>query len=255
MADRIVAFPRSGSVRVPKAAELVAADLRRQIIRTTLQVGDPLPSEAALMEIYDVSRPTLREALRILENEGLISVKRGAHGGARVQFPDVTVAARYAALLLQIRNTPVEDVFQARRILEPAAVRMLAERRGRSALKTLRKKHEAEELLVDDPDRFATSASEFHQMLVDLAGNNTLAVFTGMLFEIVDKVSHGTVAAAPEHRHEFTHVGAEHHGHVIELIAAGAADEAEAFWQFHIDGAAERTLRAIGPKTIVDLLD
>lgn len=245
----------NGSVRVPKAAELVAADLRRQIIRNTLQLGDPLPSEAALMSVYDVSRPTLREALRILENEGLISVKRGAHGGARVQIPDVRVAARYAALLLQVRNTTIEDVFQARRILEPAAVRMLAERRGKNALKTLRKQQEVEAELLDDPDAFATAASVFHQLLVDTAGNNTLAVFNSMLFEIVDRVSHGTFAGAPERREEFTHVGSEHHAHVLELIAAGDADEAESFWQFHIDGAAERTLRAIGPKTIVDLLD
>src|SRR4051794_2911660 len=100
-------------VRVPKAAELVASDLRRQIIRRTLSAGDALPNETALMEVYDVSRPTLREALRILESEGLVSVKRGAHGGARVHLPDVSIAAKYAALLLQVRGTTIADVFEA----------------------------------------------------------------------------------------------------------------------------------------------
>ena len=133
----------TGGVRVPKAAELVASDLRRQIIRGILTAGDALPNETALMEVYDVSRPTLREALRILESEGLVSVKRGAHGGARVHLPDIGVAAKYAALMLQVRGATIEDVFQARRVLEPAAVRMLAERKGRGSMKALRAQFEA----------------------------------------------------------------------------------------------------------------
>src|SRR3954453_17494755 len=115
----------NGSVRVPKAAELVADDLRRRIIRGELSEGHALPNETALMEYYDVSRPTLREALRVLESESLISVKRGARGGARVQVPNSSVATRHAALLLQLGGTTLEDVFAARRVIEPAAARML----------------------------------------------------------------------------------------------------------------------------------
>src|SRR5256885_7189092 len=73
------------SVRVPKAAELVAGHVRSQIVRGELSEGDALPPESALMEQFDISRPTLREAFRILESEGLITVRRGARGGARVQ--------------------------------------------------------------------------------------------------------------------------------------------------------------------------
>ena len=68
-------------MRVPKAADLVAEHLRRQIIRGDLAADEPLPAEAELMQIYNVSRPTLREALRILEHEALIVVKRGAAAG------------------------------------------------------------------------------------------------------------------------------------------------------------------------------
>ena len=83
-------------VRVPKMAELVAAQLRRKIVRGELAEGEALPSESALMAEFAVSRPTLREAFRVLESESLISVRRGARGGARVQVPEGTVAARYA---------------------------------------------------------------------------------------------------------------------------------------------------------------
>ena len=109
-------------VRVPKTAELVAAHLRRQIVRNELHEGDALPPEAVLMAQFGVSRPTLREAFRVLEAEGLISVRRGAHGGARVHTPDVDVAARYAGLVLEHRGATLgyatrqlhRDVFRTR---------------------------------------------------------------------------------------------------------------------------------------------
>src|SRR5689334_22847187 len=120
--------------RVPKTAELVASHIRRRIVLGQLREGDALPSETALMEEFDVSRPTLREAFRILESEALITVRRGARGGARVREPSVDVAARYAGLVLQHRGATVADVLDARVIVEAPAARMLAERRNRVSI-------------------------------------------------------------------------------------------------------------------------
>src|SRR5437588_12748997 len=86
-------------VRVPKAAELVAAQRRREIVRGQLAEGAALPTESALVAQFGVSRPTLREAFRVLEAEALITVSRGARGGARVQVPKTEVAAGYAGLV------------------------------------------------------------------------------------------------------------------------------------------------------------
>src|ERR1700680_3463946 len=66
--------PFGQRIRVPKTAELVAAELRRKIVRGELAEGDALPSEAVLMAEFAVSRPTLREAFRVLESESLISI-------------------------------------------------------------------------------------------------------------------------------------------------------------------------------------
>src|SRR5437764_12675328 len=109
-------------------AELVAQQLRRQIIRGELTEGEALPSEAALMAQFGVSRPTLREAFRVLEAEGLISVRRGAHGGARVHTPDVDVAARYAGLVLEHRGATLADVYEATALVEPPCAAALAEK-------------------------------------------------------------------------------------------------------------------------------
>jgi GntR family transcriptional regulator, transcriptional repressor for pyruvate dehydrogenase complex len=77
------------AVRAPKTAELIAARLRGQIVRGELRPGSRLPPEAELQEQFGVSRPTLREAFRILEAESLLTVRRGACGGAQVVTPDL----------------------------------------------------------------------------------------------------------------------------------------------------------------------
>jgi DNA-binding FadR family transcriptional regulator len=82
---------RNGS----KVSHLVATELRRRIVRGQVAPGDTLPSEAHLMELLDVSRDTLREALRMLESESLIYIRRGRNGGAVVRRPDLRAIGRY----------------------------------------------------------------------------------------------------------------------------------------------------------------
>lgn len=243
-----------GSINIPKAAELVASSLRGRIARGELEEGDPLPNEAALMEMFQVSRPTLREALRILEHDGLIAVKRGAHGGARVQALRVEPASRHAAMLLQVRGATMDDLFAARRIIEPAAVRMLAEKPTRTAIKRLREQLRREEQLLEEPERYAAEATAFHELIVRLSGNQTLTLFSEMLIDIVGRHHKATFQGAPSKRREYAEVGSQHHGHLIDLVEDGRAVEAEAFWRFHIEGAASRALQHLGHKTIVELL-
>ena len=96
-------------VRIPKASVVVAERIRRAIVRGEFQPDQALPNETELMALYEVSRPIVREALRIIESESLIKVKRGAGGGARVRRPDIAVAARHTALLLQLEGATLED--------------------------------------------------------------------------------------------------------------------------------------------------
>ena len=95
--------PRSSNrpIRVPKTAEIVSDSIRQRIISGELQEGDSLPPESQLMEDFSISRPTLREAFRILEAEQLISVVRGSRTGARVHLPHVESVSRYASHILR----------------------------------------------------------------------------------------------------------------------------------------------------------
>ena len=116
------------NLRAVKTGEMIAAYLRGKIVRGELAEGDCLPAEVELMHQFDVSRPTLREAFRILETESLIEIRRGARG-ARIIAPSIEVAARYVGLLMQTSGTTVADVYEARSLLEPVAAGLLAERR------------------------------------------------------------------------------------------------------------------------------
>jgi DNA-binding FadR family transcriptional regulator len=240
-------------VRIPKAAVLIAGSLRRRIVRGELQPGDPLPNETELMELYDVSRPVVREALRILESETLISVKRGAGGGARVRRPDVGVAARQAALLLQLEGATLADLFEARATLEPDAVRRLAEQHAPESIAILRQRHEEELKLIDDVPAYAVHAARFHEQLIELAGNKTLAVLGRLLLTIVESHNRATMERTTDAK-EIARGASEFHGRLIDLIEAGDTEAAVALWRRHLDQAAEVALERLGPATIVDVL-
>ena len=97
------------SLREPKMADRVATVLRRMFIRGEIPEGTMLPPESELMERFGVSRPTLREAFRVLESESLIEVQRGVRGGARVTRPRRETLARYAGRILNIHPGPLPD--------------------------------------------------------------------------------------------------------------------------------------------------
>lgn len=242
-------------VRAPKTAELVAAHLRRRIVKGELKEGDALPPETALMEQFGVSRPTLREAFRVLEAELLISVRRGARGGARVHTPNVDVAARYAGLVLEHRGTMLADVFEARSIIESPCVALLARHHTADQMRQLWDAVERAEAVLDDPNRMIRVHTEFHAMLVDFAGNQTLRVLNGMLRHIIDTANWARVAtdAGNATTKRASHRGARAHRRVLELIEAGDVEGAEALWRKHLVEAADY-LAAGSTKTVLDLL-
>jgi DNA-binding FadR family transcriptional regulator len=245
------------TLRVPKMAELVAQRLRRQIVRGELTEGDALPSEADLMARFGVSRPTLREAFRVLESEGLINVRRGAHGGARVQTPNGDIAARYAGLVLEFRGTTLADVYDARSLIEVPLVGILARKRTKSDLAKLRAAHDAAREHLDDGNALVRVHNEFHAVMIDLAGNQTMAVLNGMLRHIIDQSSFRHVAADAGSPANIASIRKGYRAHelLIEHIEARDVEAAEALWHKHLAAAEEYMLSDANPKTVLDLLD
>src|SRR5215211_4096281 len=216
------------AVRSPKTAELVAGTLRRMVVDGQLKEGDYLPNEAELMAHFGVSRPTLREAVRVLESERLVEVRRGSRTGARVRVPGPEIVARPAGLLLEVSGATIADVMVARAAIEPVAARLLANEGTSHAI------DELESILTQDipaayqSGRMAQVTARFHRRLVELSGNATLSMIAGMLHEITER---HTAAAINERRS----VPKAHYEklvrsyrRLIELVRAGDGDEAEA---------------------------
>lgn len=240
-------------MRVPKAAELLASQIRRQIILGQLEEGEVLLPEAKLIKQSGVSRPTLREAFRILESEAFIAVNRGSRGGARILAPNVDVAARYAGIYLQHANTTFEDVPMVRAFLEPPAARTLAERSDPRMIQELRDHIAIEEQNVDDVRAFAQLSAQFHDLVMELAGNKTLALLVAMLSRVVEKYS--TRVLEPVLDVNETERTLESHRRLVDLIEAGDGEEALSHWREHGEAMAQAQLNALGGDDFLDVVD
>ncbi|CAI7975303.1 GntR family transcriptional regulator, transcriptional repressor for pyruvate dehydrogenase complex [Frankia sp. Hr75.2] len=233
----------------------IADELRQLIVQGDLSEGESLGHEPDLVERFGVSRPSLREALRILETEGLISVKRGVLGGIVAHRPDQRMTARTAALVLQARNVPLADVHAARSLLEPVAARLVATSRGRLAAANELRRLTAEQLeVIDDPEAFGNANSRFHARLVELAGNQTLGIVAEMLNEIVGRAV--AAVSQPEDGKDTTDTrlrGLRSQARLAALIEAGDAAGAEEHWKEHMTTVG-KVLLAQGAKSVIDLM-
>src|SRR5262249_3857192 len=168
-------------------AERVATVLRRMMVRGEIAEGTMLPSESELMERFGVSRPTLREAFRVLESESLIEVQRGVRGGARVSRPQRQTLARYAGLILEFEGATLKDVYDARAALETPMVVQLAKDRNPKAIAALEEILDQEAKL--DGGEGVDKRTEFHAAIARLSGNKTLEIVSSMLHHIIEKAN------------------------------------------------------------------
>ncbi|MET0380076.1 MAG: FCD domain-containing protein [Spongiibacteraceae bacterium] len=169
-----------------KVSQIVADDLRRKIAHGIYPNDANLPSEAQMITQYGVSRPTIREAVRILETEGLVVTSRGGPKGAKVRAFNSNQAARMAGLVLQVRGASILDVFKLRTIIEPVAVRELAERRPRPDVSALEKLIESMQAAADYPRQLTRLLQQFDQQLMELVGNPALSLVSQMVNHIID---------------------------------------------------------------------
>lgn len=166
-----------------RTAEIVADELRRQIIEGELVDGDLLPRQEVLVEQFGVSLVSLREALRILETEGLISVRRGNRGGAVVHAPAEANAAYMLGLLLQSDFVPLADLGSALQELDPMCAALAARRpdRAETLIPKLRELNDAMAEHIEDGARFTEIGGQFHDEIVRECGNHTMVAVVGSL--------------------------------------------------------------------------
>jgi DNA-binding FadR family transcriptional regulator len=172
--------------RPQKIALIVAKRIVDDIYRKGQTAGDRLPPERIMLEHYGVGRGTLREALRFLELQGVLTLKPGPGGGPVVEKPDATNLANGLLLLLQFSDAPFSMIVEARRDLEPIMARHAASRMTPEAMARLGKSVNDMRDNLGDRDTFLTTNQEFHELIAAGSGNAMYGFLIDALVDIVD---------------------------------------------------------------------
>lgn len=160
----------------------MADDLRRQVLGEGMPPGSVLRSETELVEMWGFSRATVREALRLLEADGLIRIKRGPGGGITVSRPSPSHVTRSMALLLSLDEAPLRDLFVFRKLVEPAAASL-------AAVHATPEERQALAAVADGVDAEgggrASDRVDLHRLLSNASHNALLKVVHSALEEVV----------------------------------------------------------------------
>jgi DNA-binding FadR family transcriptional regulator len=248
--------PRLRHVRV---ADTLAADLRRRILNGEYN-GRLLPTQHELQEQTQVGLTSIREAMRILEAEGLITIRRGNQGGAEVHTPDVDSAAFSLGLALQGASVTVDDLGQALRFVEPTCARLCASSSERAMiaeqLNVINDK--AETAVKDDLGdvAFTHLARQFHGTMVALCSNRSISLVVQSMVGLwtmqeelwAQRVSYVGTARTAETKLQ---VIAAHRG-IVSKIANADETGAERLSRKHLEASQQYLLHG-SDGTLIDI--
>jgi DNA-binding FadR family transcriptional regulator len=249
---------KTASSQSPKAAVLVASELRRHIVTGRLKPGDKLHPENVLQNEFAISRPTLREALRLLESEALITITRGKHGGARVSSTDLGAVANQVGMFLQIEGTTLADVWFARTIIEPPAAGLLAARQDLGAIAQLEENiAAAKEASQHDLIRYADLSAEFSMLITRNCGNKTIHLLASLIYNIIrrqhEHVTEKTLSNSSVAKLRQENI--RNREMAVELMRHGMSAAAESFWRAHLEHMRDLVLVAYKTSVTIDVLN
>lgn len=164
---------RLAPMEVPKAADVLANELRERILTGEFAEGAGLPPERELVTQTGMSRATVREALRILQVQGLVRIKSGRSGGTFVQRPGRDAVAKSVSLLIRGQQFRLAALLETREAIEPFCAKLAARNRTEADLQCM---DEANEALADEAgsvSRFLRANVDWH-LAVALASHNEL---------------------------------------------------------------------------------
>lgn len=231
-------------VRSPKLSHIVAERVREQIVTGGLKPGDKLPPEGELLTVFKVSRPTLREAMRMLEADGLISINRGVRTGAVVLGASAAKATEYASLVFASEGVTLLDLHRARALFEPTIIASLAElsrdlTEPMTALSATVDQM-AQDLAKADYRNLISGTNTFHAQIAKLSGIRTVAILFEMLRDMSDAVYVDVISKdAPRSPNVEDDMRKTVQGYrkLLSLLQAGEFQKAADFWRSYMERA------------------
>jgi DNA-binding FadR family transcriptional regulator len=182
-------------------AEHVARLLLDRIIEGGLRPGSSFGTEAELLEQFDVSRPTLREGLRVLESQGVLTLRPGPGGGIIVSKPTIDVLAHTLSVYLRLNNVPFIEILRARMAIEPALARDAALYGSAQDFEEMERTIERLEATTGDDEALYRENRNFHDALARAANNPVLALFWSTIRVLASGESAGLKFSARNRQH------------------------------------------------------
>lgn len=220
---------RNPRQRGPKAAELTASRIVDDIMEGRVAVGDKLPTEPEMLERYAVSRESLREALRLLEIQGIVDIKRGPGGGPFVAPLNSGYLARTASLYFHLSGATHVELLDTWATLEPSLAERVAQLPDRK-----RKRAIFSRFLEYDPSdhvevELFDDLNNFHAVIAALSGNRVLTLVTQAVTHIVVENVLTSVDPVAE-QSMLTHS----HADIAQAMIDGRASKARKLMSDHI---------------------
>jgi GntR family transcriptional regulator, transcriptional repressor for pyruvate dehydrogenase complex len=241
-----VTGPRHTRITQRRIAEVVAAELRARILSD--DNAERLPPQDQLVAEFGVSYPSVREALRILETEGLITVRRGNVGGAEVHRPDPSSAAYHLGLGLQAAHVTLGDLAVGLQMLEPTCAAACAQREDRATavLPALAANVNTCAELMGEGLPFTLAARSFHDLVVSFNPNLTVRYVVSTLVALwsaheetwAEILTRSGEYPSPVDSAE----SLDCHRHIIAAIEDGRAEDAERLYRDHLTATQQLVL-------------
>jgi DNA-binding FadR family transcriptional regulator len=214
------------AVRAARTFEAVVDQLAEAIRTGELRRGDKLPSERALALRMEVSRPTLREALKELAQAGVVEIRPGPTGGTFVVSE--TIPASLGALT-ESRVAEIPAVLEARRMFEPAVARLAAHKATADDIASLRRIVTLQREAADDWPRITQLDIRFHREIARIARNPVITTMMDTLSRQLE-IARATRLSAPRSVDAAIDANAE----TVDAIEAGDDREIDAVMDRHL---------------------
>ena len=214
-------------------AEQVAQQLLERIIASKLKPGASFATEAELLSQFNVSRPTLRESLKLLESQGVLDRRPGPGGGIIVGAPSADLLAHGLSVFLRLHEVPFVTVLKAREVIEPALAYEAALNGTEEDFEALRTSIERMKALdaQADQEAFIDENRTFHGVIARASGNKVLEVFWNTISILAHGEHHGIRYSVGNQAHVV-----KAHQRILDACRARDGDAASAAMETHVSG-------------------
>jgi GntR family transcriptional repressor for pyruvate dehydrogenase complex len=222
-----------------RVSETITRRIRKAITEGRLAPGEKLPAEREMAGRLRASRVSVREAYRSLAEAGLISIRRGAEGGAFIADFDPAPVSRNLTFLLRLGRTSHEELTEARALLEPSVARLAARRARPEDLARLEELLQRGQAAPRGSGEARCSHLDFHRQVAECARNLPLSILIRAMADLAAEVAQDIVISSELHNHLVSE-----HKRIFEAIRRHDEEAAEELMLAHVRDTQGRLRRA-----------